>query len=292
MTRTEAPNPAPTPFLQRLHDARPLVAVEMRPPRTGLSYKDSMDLWIDMYHAIRGLTAHDTVVFLTDNAVGEAEEENLYHLTANLGQDVNLARLVPFLTCKHSLEYCLLYSARAASQGFQALTVLGGDRTVGPPRCVPHAYVLRQLIRRRLPALNLGGWANPHADPRLQVDYLLAEDFQAEFFLTQVVSHYQLPVVERFVEEAERRSLPYPGVFGVFLYRSANPRTLEKLSRFFPVPARELTRDFEAGLSGEEICARTIRALRSVGVNRVYVSNLGVQGAQERYRRLLDALEG
>lgn len=286
-----APEKQPWTLLERLQDEHPLVAVEMRPPKTGLSHQDSMDTWIDMYHAIRGLARRDTVVFLTDNAVGEAEEENLYHATANLSGDVNLSRVVPFLTCKHPVEYCLMYSARAASQGIEALTVLGGDTSAGPPRCLPHAYMLRKLIRRRVPSLRLGGWANPHADPRRQVGYLLEDEFEADFFLTQIVSHHDLPVVERFLNEARARGVPYPAVFGVFLYRSANPATLARLQRFFPVPAREMSRDFEAGLTPEQICARSIRALRQLGVSKIYVSNLGVRGAQERHRRLLEALE-
>ncbi|HEX2609695.1 MAG TPA: hypothetical protein VHK68_01705, partial [Gemmatimonadales bacterium] len=84
--------------LRRLQEDRPLAAVELRPPRTGLSSKESMELWIDMYHSIRRLARRDTVVFLTDNAVGLSEEENLAHLTANLAGDVDPRRIVPFLT--------------------------------------------------------------------------------------------------------------------------------------------------------------------------------------------------
>lgn len=276
--------------VSRLSRPGPLVAVELRPPRAGLSAAQGMDTWIDLYHSIRRLARAGTLVFLTDNAVGEAEEENLQHLTTNLAGAVDPAALVPFLTAKHSLEYCLLYAARAASHGFRALTVLGGDRLVGPPRCVEYAYQLRQQIRARVPGLQLGGWANPHRDPRQQVDFLVSPSFTAEFYLTQIVSHHSLRSVEAFVTEARRRGVSQPGVFGVFFYRSANPATLEKLSRFFPVPARELTREFAQGTSPEEICARSIRALRELGVEKVYLSNLGFKKPEERYRRLLDAL--
>jgi hypothetical protein len=247
-----------------------------------------MELWIDMYHSIQRLARRDTIMFLTDNAVGLSEEENLAHLTANLAGDVDTSRIIPFLTSKHSVEYCLMHAARAASHGFKALTVLGGDHTAGPPRCVPHARELRQLIRRRVPQLDLGGWANPHRPPAEQVDFLLDDRFQAEFYLTQVVSHHSIRAVEQFLTEARRRGVTYPGVFGVFLYRSANPATLARLGDFFPVPAAELTREFEARLSPEEICAKTIRALREVGADRVYLSNLGFQGVETRYRRIID----
>jgi hypothetical protein len=249
-----------------------------------------MEVWIDMYHSIQRLARRETIIFLTDNAVGLSEEENLAHLTANLAGDVDPRRIVPFLTSKHSIEYCLMHASRAASHGFEAVAVLGGDHTVGPPRCVPHARELRTLIRHRVPSLDLGGWANPHRPAAEQVDFLLDDRFEAEFYLTQVVSHHSIREVGRFLEEARRRGVPYPGVFGVFLYRSANPATLARLADFFPVPAAELTREFEAGLTPEQICAKTVRALREVGADKVYLSNLGVQGVETRYRRILELL--
>jgi hypothetical protein len=281
-----------TSLLDRLRDDRPLIAVELRPPKAGLTAEQGMDTWIDMHHSIRRLARHDTVVFLTDNAVGVAEEENLRHLVTNLAGDVPAAKLVPFLTCKHTLDYCSMYADRAVSHGFPALTVLGGDRTVGPPRCVEYAYLLREKLRSRHPDLVLGGWANPMRDAEEQVGFLLNERFSGEFFLTQIVSHHQIEEVERFVRECRRCDVPWPGVFGVFLYRSANSRTLDLLRQFFPVPVAGVTRDFAAGLSPEEICARTIRALRDIGVNKVYVSNLGYRRPEEPYRKLMAALGG
>jgi hypothetical protein len=276
--------------LDRLRVSGPLVAVELRPPPAGLETGDAMETWIDMAQEVRRLARHDTILFLTDNAVGAAEEENLRHLATNLAEEISPARVVPFLTSKHAVEYCVLYAGRAAAHGYQALTVLGGDLRVGAPRCVPHAYELRRILRARVPALALGGWANPHRDAARQVDFLLDPSFTAEFYLTQVVSHHDLRSVEAFVREATRRGVSLPGVFGVFLYRSANPRTLARLAEFLPVPAEGVTRDFASGRSGEESCAETIRRLREVGVDKVYVSNLGVKGAGDRYRRLVEAI--
>ena len=280
----------PSAALARLRDPEPLIAVEMRPPQVGLSAAQSMNTWIDMYHAVRRLAARDTIVFFTDNAVGQAEEENLGHLAANLAGDVNSAKLVPFLTAKHSLDYCLKYAARAVSLGFDTLTVLGGDKSVGPPRCVEYAWQLRKVIRERVPGATLGGWANPLHDHSAQVDYLLQQDFTAEFYLTQIVSHHNIREVERFLAEARRRGVSYPAVFGVFHYHSANRATLERLGRFFPVPIEGVTKDFASGLKPEEMTARTIRALRDVGVDKVYVSNLGFKRPDERYRKVVEAL--
>jgi 5,10-methylenetetrahydrofolate reductase len=285
---TTSSTPGRSSVVHRLAENRPLVTVELRPPRSGMSYGASVDAWIDMYHSIRRLARQDTLIFLTDNAVGLAEEENLAHLTANLAGELAPARIIPFLTAKHSLEYIQLYATRAASHGFEALTVVGGDQSAGPPRCLPHAYQLRRWIRERVPSMDLGGWVNPLKDPVRQVDFLLDREFAAEFYLTQIVSHHSVAQVERFLAEARRRGVSYPGVFGVFLYRSANPRTLRQLASFLPVPAEEITGEFAAGLSPEEICARSIRALRAIGVDKVYVSNLGFDRPDARYRRILE----
>jgi len=279
-----------TSVLKRLREDRPLVAVELRPPRSGMSYAESVDAWIDMYHSIRRLARQDTLIFLTDNAVGRSEEENLAHLTANLAGELPAERLVPFLTCKHSLEYIQLYAARAASHGFEALTVVGGDQATGTARVVPHAYQLRRMMRGWVPRLNLGGWINPHRDAERQVDFLLDRDFEADYYVTQIVSHHHLDQVERFLAESRRRGVPFPGVFGVFLYRSANPRTLRQLGDFFPVPVEGVTRDFEAGLAPEAIVAKTICALREIGVDKIYVSNLGFDRPDARYRRILELI--
>ncbi len=267
-------------FLSALRSGSPVFAAELRPPRAELESAEGMDAWIDTYHAVRKLTREGTYVFLTDSAVGAAEEDNLRHLITNLQRDVPRERIVPFMTSKHTMEYCLSYAERARQNGFPALVVLGGDKAVGTPRCVEHAWELRQLLRDKDPSLALGGWANPHGSAGRQVDYLLESHFTAEFYLTQVVSHHDMAAVTRFVDEAARRGVTLPGVFGVFYYRSANPRTLDVLKGFLPVPAEGLTREFAAGATAEEVCARTVRALADAGVRHFYISNLPVLRAQ------------
>jgi 5,10-methylenetetrahydrofolate reductase len=277
-----------TTLIETLRSGASVVAAELRPPRAELEASASMDAWIDTYHAVRGLTRSGTFVFLTDSAVGMKEEDNLRHLMINLGEDVPRSAVVPFLTCKHPLDYCLAYADRAAQHGFTALVVLGGDKTLGPPRCVAHAWELRERIRQVQPGLSLGGWANPHARSVEQVAHLLDGRVTAEFYLTQIVSHHSLPAVEGFLAEAARRGLRMPGMFGVFYYRSANPRTLEALKGFLPVPADALAKEFEAGDSAEDICARSIRALRAAGVRHFYLSNLPLGRAALTLKRILE----
>src|SRR5262245_58826384 len=277
-------------YLSALRSSRSVIAAELRPPRAELARDEGMDAWIDTYHAVRRLTRQDTFVMLTDSAVGAQEEDNLRHLVINLGQDVPREKIVPFLTSKHAREYCLSYAERAQQSGFPAVVVLGGDKTVGTPRCVEHAWQLRQMLRQRSAAIALGGWANPHADPQRQVTFIADPSFNAEFYLTQVVSHHDADRVERFVAEADRRGVTLPGVFGVFFYRSANPRTLDALSGFLPVPRDGLRRDFAAGASPEDVCARTIRTLMGVGARHFYISNLPIARATHVLASILDRI--
>ena len=89
-----------------------IVSVELRPPRAELDAAAGMDAWIDTYHSVTGLVRDGCPVFLTDSAVGAREENNLRHLVTNLGTNVPRDRVVPFLTSKHSLAFCLDYAER------------------------------------------------------------------------------------------------------------------------------------------------------------------------------------
>jgi 5,10-methylenetetrahydrofolate reductase len=276
------------PLLEALRGTEGIVAAELRPPLADLATMEGMEAWIDTYHAVRRLTRAGTYVFLTDSAVGTSEEDNLRHLIANVGMDVARERIVPFLTAKHTRHYCESYAERAAQHGFPALVVLGGDRAVGVPRCVEHAWELRRLIRARVPELELGGWANPNAEAERQVGYLLDGTFTAEFYLTQIVSHHAVAPVEGFLDELDRRGAALPGMFGVFYYRSANPRTLATLAQFLPVPAEALRAEFGAGATPQEVCARTLRALRALGVRHCYISNLPLARADRILTEILE----
>lgn len=281
------PGVAEDSFLEFLSENATTISAELRPPRANTPRRQSMDDWIDIYHSIRRLTIGGSRVFITDSAVAQHEEENLRHLVINLGPDARRSRIVPFLTCKHSLEYCLRYAERAYEQGFRTLVVLGGDRLDGIPRCVEHAYELRREIRRRVPEMELGGWANPHSDPAQQVEYLACEEETADFFLTQVVSHHSADAVARFLEGLEAKRVRIPAVFGVFYYRSARDETLQFLRQFFHVPAAELRTEFGLEkLHSDEVCARSIRRLHQLGVRHVYVSNLPAADAALRLKRL------
>jgi 5,10-methylenetetrahydrofolate reductase len=277
-------------FAVALNSGNTVIAAELRPPRAELGSREGMDAWIDTYHAIRSLARREVRVFLTDSAVGTQEENNLRHLVTNLGRDVGRDHVVPFLTSKHSLEFCLSYAEQAWQHGFPSLVVLGGDKTVGRQRCVEHAWQLRAAIRAREPRLTLGGWANPYGDATAQVDYLADDRFNAEYFLTQIVSHLNVAPVERFINEAHKRGLAKQGMFGVFYYRSANARTLASLGQFLPVPAEGLSREFAAGATAVDVCARTMRAMMEVGARHFYISNLPPHAAASTLGEILDRI--
>jgi hypothetical protein len=242
-------------FERRCDPARSVFAAELRPPQAELAAAEGMDAWIDTYHAVRKLTRQGTFVFLTDSAVGSQEEDNL--------------RISSPTSARRAARAHRAVSDREAFAGL--LRVVCGAR---PPArlsrrswCsaatsrsarrdpVEHAWQLREMVRRRGNPLILGGWANPHAEPDRQAEYLAASNFNAEFYLTQVVSHHDADRVARFVAATERKGVTLPALFGVFFYRSANPKTLAALESFLPVPTDALAREFAAGATAEDVCA-------------------------------------
>ena len=110
----------------------------------------------------------------------------------------------------------------------------------------------------------------------------------ADFYLTQIVSHHQADRVEAFLEAGRSNGLQLPGVFGVFFYRSANPKTLQILSQFLPVPVEALTKEFADGATPIEVCARTIRKLIDLGARHFYVSNLPVKKTAATLNAILE----
>ena len=273
-------------LLKALNDPKqPLSNVEWCPPQMDMSLERSLDAWIDSNHFIRKITSLNRFVFMTDGSTGRREEQNLRHVIINLGSDADRSLIVPILTAKHPLEYCLEFAQRAYAIGFRALVVLGGDRSDVVSRCVQHAYQLRKMIRDLVPGLSLGGWANPHGGIK-QVEFMVDPDYSADFYLAQIVSHYQTAGLDKFLDECAARGVQIPGVFGVFYYRSANPKTLDLLKTFFPVPVDELKADFDRGCSAEEICAHSIKTLLRRGMKNIYVSNLPSTDVEGRLRRI------
>ena len=233
-----------------------------------------MDAWIDTYHAVRGLTRNGTFVFLTDSAVGLKEEDNLRHLVTNLGTDVPAIarRAVPHVQAPS--DYCLAYADRARQHGFESLVVLGGDKHVGPPRCVEHAWQLREIIREReagAGARRLGQPARPCRD----AGAASARRPRHRGVLPDADRVASQPrAVERFLAEAERRGLALPGMFGVFYYRSREPDDAADAAAVPACAGRGAQRGVRGRRDARCVCARSIRELTAAGVRHFYVSNL------------------
>ena len=205
-----------------------MIAAELRPPRAELGSREGMDAWIDTVPCRSQPCATRCTRLPDDSAVGTQEENNLRHLVTNLGRDVAHDHVVPFLTSKHSVEFCLSYAEQAWQHGFPSLVVLGGDKRVGRPRCVEHAWQLRAADSRARAAADAGRMGEPVCRRRAASRIPDRRCFNAEYYLTQIVSHWILRPVERFVEQTRRSRISKPGMFGVFYYRSANPKTLER----------------------------------------------------------------
>ena len=212
---------------------------------------EGMDAWIDTYHAIRRLSRHRVPAFLTDSAVGTQEENNLRHLIANLGRELPRDLVTPFLTSKHSLDFCLSYAEQAWQQGFSSLVVLGGDTTVGRPRCVEHAWDLRLEIREHEPELSLGRLGQPACRRRA------AGRFPARRALLRRVlpDAGRQPSEPRSGEAIPRREsiadVPLPWECSASSITEARVRRRWRLSaRFMPVPIgtdRGVRREAERG---------------------------------------------
>src|SRR5205085_52417 len=143
-----------------------LINVEMSPPRSDMPLEQSVEAWIDSNRLMRKIASLGRFVFMTDGAIGHREEPNLRHVTINLGPDADRSRIIPILTTKHPLDYCLEFAKLSYSLGFTSLVVFGGDKSDGIPRCLENAYVLRRLIRQNVPVMSLGGWPSSHAGLR------------------------------------------------------------------------------------------------------------------------------
>ena len=124
--------------------------------------------------------------------------------------DVPRARIAPFLTTKHPLEYCLAYADRASQHGFESLSCSAATRasvrrgassmpgsfaSTSAPSAGSRTRWLGQPARG-----SLGASRSP---PRRARDRRVLSDADR--------LHYSRPQVERFLDEAGRRSLTLPG---------------------------------------------------------------------------------
>ncbi len=129
-----------------------VIAAELRPPRAELGSQAGMDAWIDTYHAVRGLARRGLRVFLTDSAVGAAEEDNLRHLVTNLGTDVPRECIVGVLERVASAGKVIVCTPREITStrvGAPPLSALPSKRIILPV-VASTQYTLRSPYRSTL----------------------------------------------------------------------------------------------------------------------------------------------
>ncbi len=137
-----------------------------------------------------------------------------------------------------------------------------------------------QTLHERGHGLALGGWANPHAILNVRSIISRRQNFNAEFFLTQVVSHHDANRCRRFVDTTERRGVTLPACSASSSIAAPTPGTLEALRAFCRCRSKGSTREFAAGATAEDVCAQTIRTLINAGARHFYISNLPIARAQ------------
>jgi len=246
--------------------------------------------WIDTYHAVKRLTHEGTYVFLTDSAVGTPEEDNIgTWWPTSAGRAAQRVGAVPDVEAPARL-LPVVRRPRVASKQIPALVVLGGDRTIGPPRCVEHAWQLRSAIRSRQPEAAAGRLGrNPHADAgppggaagRARVHRRVS-------FLTQIVSHHHAAGVERFVKELERREVRRARACSECSSTGAPSRRQWRCSRSSCRSRVEaLTREFAGGATLSMSGARTVRTLLDAGARHFYISNLPLERTSETLAQIL-----
>ncbi len=212
---------------------------------------------------------------VTDSAVGAQEENNLRHLVTNLGPDVPRQSVVPFLTTKHSIDFCLGYADQVVQHGFPGARRARRRQTRGP-RARGRARVAAAPAhsRRAIPSCrSAAGPTRPATRPVRWPSWARASSPPTS------TSRRSCRIIASatstgFLREADRQGVTAPGMFGVFYYRSAKTSTLQTLSQFLPVPVDELSAEFAAGATPVDVCARSIRELMALGVRHFYVSNL------------------
>ena len=222
-------------FLGSLQSGNTVIAAELRPPRAELGSAEGMDAWIDTYHAVTRAHAPGCrgVPHRRRGRHPGREQPAASRHQSRARPAARPRRAVP------DDEAFAGFLSELCRTGVAA-RVSGAGR----PRRRSDARASRAASTTRGSCATRSGCASRVCSsgagrirtpiPSRQVDYLVHDNLNADFYLTQVVSHLDSAPVARFVEETRRRGLDrLPGMFGVFYYRSANPadaRAAEPLS--------------------------------------------------------------
>ena len=249
-------------LLSALRSGSSVFAAELRPPRAELATQRGHGR-VDR-HVSRGPAADARRARTCSSPTAPSARRRKTTCgtwSLNLGNDVPRDRIVPFLTSKHPTRVPpFIRRARAPERVQRARGARRRQERRRRRDASSTRGSSRKLLRDRDRTLALGGWANPHGDPDRQVDFLDGARFprrvlpDADRQPSRPSSRWRASSRRR-----ARRHLTLPGVFGVFYYRSANPRTLDALRAFLPVP----TRGANEGIRRRRDRRRCLRAYHS-----------------------------
>ena len=186
---------------------------------------------------------------ITDSAVGAQEENNLRHLVANLGAEAAqrprravsdlqaLARVLPRL--------------RRPGRAPQLLVARRARRRQAPrPAALRRACVAAARSTSARGTLSSSWAAGPirrRRRPRRSISCSIA-DANADFYLTQIVSHHQARARRRrFSTKARRRGLTMPASSACSTIAARSRRRWRRCRQFLPVPVEELDRGVRRG---------------------------------------------
>ncbi len=278
----------PNALVNALGNGSLALSVELRPPRAELDAAAGMDAWIDTYHAVRGLVAE------RDVRVSDRQRRRRARRTqpsaprhqSRYGRAARSRRAVPH---DEALARVLPRVRRAGLARRLPLARRPGRRSHGRPAPMRRARVAAARSDPRARAGSDAGRLGESACGCGQTSGLPWRPSLQRRVLPHAGHLAPRPrrQVDRFLDEAHRQRLAMPGIFGVFYYRSANPKTLAMLKQFLPVPVDGLRVEFGEGASAEEVCARTIRGLRAQGVRHFYVSNLPIGRARQTLEKIV-----
>ncbi|MDJ0836415.1 MAG: methylenetetrahydrofolate reductase [Acidobacteriota bacterium] len=238
-------------------------------------------------------------------------------------------RVILHLTRNHSVAWTRAFLKRVRSLGFDQLLLITGDplkdvrlktvtaedaltldETAAREVRLKNSIELLRFVQAVEPDLYPGAAHNPFMKREVAHKHLLNKvDAGARFLITQPVSYYDecWRVMAEFEEFRKQRQIDIPIILGVFNYavpctsHGYKPEVFEKRHKFWKklfgfVPTGVRT-DYDLGLNGIEILARSINKLKRMGYFHFDVMNAERNGYSvvlkgRNFTRELDRLVG
>jgi len=238
-------------------------------------------------------------------------------------------RTLLHLTRNHSVAWIESYLNRCRALGFENLLLITGDPLKGarlPSRSfeqvistsraewsgirLKNSVELLKFVRRLAPDLFVGAAHNPFISSAAVMRHLQRKiDAGAQFLVTQPVAYYDSCWfhMERFESYRQTHFPHVPMICGVFNYFvpctsiGFREEDFEKRYRFwkrlFSFVPDEVRRDYERGLNGIEIMARSIQKLKRLGFYHFDVMNAEKAGGtvvmnSRRFHHETDRISG